>query len=92
MQFKQEITWKTVAKILVMFFIASLLVTASLVFEIEKGSSMVFCCFAMVAYLVVALGWASVKLGDFDNYPYDGDNWYKPTRASRENLFFDPDP
>ena len=93
MEFQQDITWKTVARILALFLMVSVLVLATLSAEIQEGASMFWCWFALFVYLAVCLGAISARLGDFDNDlstpygPYLKD--YRP--QDRLFRYYDPD-
>jgi len=92
MKFQQNITWKTVARILVLFLTVSLLVLATLSAEIKEGASIFCCWFALTAYLAVCLGAISARLGDFDNdlsTPYGP---YLKDGRSQDRLFHYYDP
>lgn len=92
MKFVQDITWIKVVKILVIFFVVSLLIMALVIPELMQGGSFVACMLAVFAHLGVSLCVIATELGDLDTDLYSGNGWYSRPSASQDNFYFDPDP
>jgi len=92
MQFKQKVTWATVALMLGAFLFATLFVMTLLVADIERSGGLIANVLGTASFLGISLAAIAARLGDLDTDLYSSNSWYQRPNASRGNLFFDPDP